>query len=112
MEEASNTLAKEKTAIESSLHTFYRSQLEAIVDEKVAELQELVNQWEKKLAHEKAEALQIQREEYELKWEAVKTHYAKLEAQYQASEGVVLAARREADALREQLDLYVKGKEN
>ena len=89
---------------EEFLHDFYLKQLDAIVGEKVAALQNHVKDWEKKLNEEKAAALNNMKVEHRLQIEALRRQFAQLEAQIKASEAVHIASRREAEALKTKLE--------
>ena len=86
------------------LHDFYLKQLDAIVGEKVAALQNHVKDWEKKLNEEKAAALDNMKAEHRQQIEALRRQFAQLEAQIKASEAVHIASRREAEALKNKLE--------
>jgi hypothetical protein len=73
---------------EEFLHDFYLKQLDAIVGEKVAALQNHVKDWEKKLNEEKAAALNNMKVEHRLQIEALRRQFAQLEAQIKSSEAV------------------------
>ena len=86
------------------VHDFYLKQLDAIVGEKVAALQNHVKDWEKKLNEEKTAALDNMKAEHRLQIEALRRQFAQLEAQIKASEAVHIASRREAEALKNKLE--------
>lgn len=94
-------------ANEESVHAFYLTQMESLLSEKVASLQEYINEWEKKLLAEKAEAVQQLKSEHSKQLESLRKHFSQLEAQMQASDEVHRASKREAEILKGQLQLSV-----
>ena len=103
-------LMKERTTTESSLHTFYASQMESILSEKIGTLQENVQIWEKNLLRDKQEALTLLQNQHDVQIQNLrKTLFddvtKRYEDQVRDMSLSLAASRKEADALREQLKL-------
>ena len=99
----------ERQAIESSLHTFYASQMESILTEKIATLQSNVRAWESNMAREKQEAVEFLQNQHVIQMESLTERHLK-DMQKSRNDMKVLkasitASRKESDALREQLGL-------
>merc|ERR1712029_346296 len=90
-------------ANEESVHAFYLTQMESLLSEKVASLQEYINEWEKKLLADKAEAVEQLKSEHNQQLESLRKHFSQLEAKMQASDEVHRASKREAEILKGQL---------
>ena len=98
----------ERSNIETTLHSFYTSQIEEILAEKIDSLQENVHKWEKNLMRDKQEALTIMENDYERQldllrkkvFEDVSAHY---ESQIKVLQAALDASRGETDALRRQV---------
>ena len=90
-----------------SLHEFYLKQMESIISEKVGTLQQHVKEWEKKLQNEKNEALNHLKAEHKLQIEGLRRQFKSLDAQIKASEAIHKASKREAYALKGQLDRQI-----
>lgn len=100
---------KQLKATETSLHTFYLSQMESILSEKVDVLQSYVKEWEAKLGQEKEAAVKKAKQEQDAQVQELNEEYSALltrhNKQVESLEAQAAAARKEADALREQLQL-------
>ena len=79
--------------------------MESLLSEKVASLQEHINEWERKLLAEKEEAVKQLKSEHSLQLDSLRKHFSQLEAQMQASDEVHRASQREAELLKGQLQL-------
>ena len=105
----------EKEAIESSLHTFYASQMESILTEKISILQSNVKAWETNMAREKQEAMDFLQNQHVIQMESLsERHYKDLDKsknEMKVLKASLSATRKEADALREQLGLERKRSE-
>lgn len=100
----------ERKTTESSLHTFYTTQLESIMSEKIESLQANVQLWEKNLLRDKQDALnrlqnqhdaQVQHIKKTIFEDMAKRHRDQLEEVNLA----LSASKKEADALRDQVNL-------
>jgi hypothetical protein len=100
-----NELSSKLKANEESLHAFYLTQMESILSEKIGTLQDYINEWEKKLFEEKQEALSQLQGKHTQQIQAFKRQFHQLEAQIKASEAIHIASKREAAALRGQLEM-------
>jgi len=109
--EEQKSLQKEQKTTESSLHTFYASQMESILSEKIEALQVNVKLWEKNLLRDKQDALARLQNQHDAQVEHIKKtlfdgvarrHQDEIEELRLA----LAASRKEADALREQLNLH------
>lgn len=105
-----NRVQGERKTTESSLHTFYATQMETILSEKIESLQNNVQMWEKNLLRDKQDALNRLQNQHDAQVENIKkTIFEDLTRRYQDQlEEVNLAlsaSRKEADALREQVNL-------
>ena len=89
---------------EESLHAFYLTQMESILSDKIEALQKYVNEWEKKLSDEKVQALHDLQSQHNHQIESFKKQFSQLEAQIKASEAIHIASKREAEALKGQLE--------
>ena len=98
-----NELQVRLKANEESVHAFYLTQMESLLSEKVASLQEYINEWEKKLLADKAEAVEQLKSEHNQQLESLRKHFSQLEAKMQASDEVHRASKREAEILKGQL---------
>ena len=92
---------------EESLHAFYLTQMESIISEKVASLQEYINDWEKKMNEDKSEALKNLQSKHDQQMDSLKKQFSQVEAQIKASEAIHIASRREAETLKGQLEGHV-----
>lgn len=99
-----NEQAAKLKATEDSLHAFYLTQMESILSEKVSSLQKYINEWEAKLNEDKNQALQNLQAKHNLQIEAFKRQFHQLETQIKASEAIHIASKREAEALKGQLE--------
>ena len=81
--------------------------MESLLSEKVASLQEHINEWERKLLAEKEEAVKQLKLEHSIQLDSLRKHFSQLEAQMQASDEVHRASQREAELLKGQLQLSV-----
>ena len=91
-------------ANEESLHAFYLNQMEQIFDEKVKGIQKHVDTWEKQLIKEKNDALVSLEGQHNQQIESFKRQFSQLEAQIMASEAIHIASKKEAVALKGQLE--------
>ena len=91
-------------ANEESLHAFYLNQMEQIFDEKVKGIQKHVDTWEKQLLKEKNDALVSLEGQHNQQIESFKRQFSQLEAQIMASEAIHIASKKEAVALKGQLE--------
>ena len=104
-----DNIEHERQAIESSLHTFYASQMESILTEKITTLQSNVRAWESNMAREKQEAVEFLQNQHVIQMESMTERHLK-DMQKSRNDMKVLkasitASRKESDALREQLGL-------
>ena len=109
MNEKFKTVSHEKQAMESSLHTFYASQMESILTEKISTLQSNVKIWETNMAREKQEAVEFLQDQHVIQMESLNERHLKdmenSRSDMKALNATLSATRKEADALREQLGL-------
>ena len=97
-------IQKQSSMENESLHEYYLKQMESIISEKVGTLQQHVKEWELKLQSEKNEALNHLKAEHKLQIESFRRQ---LDAQIKASEAIHKASKREAYALKGQLDRQI-----
>jgi hypothetical protein len=109
MNKKMKTISHEKQAMESSLHTFYASQMESILTDKICTLQSNVKIWETNMAREKQEATEFLQDQHVIQVESLHERHLKdmenSRSEMKALNASLLATRKEADALREQLGL-------
>ena len=109
LKEEVSDLAHEKQSMEASLHSFYASQMESILTEKVSTLQSNVKAWETNMMREKQEAIEFLQNQHVIQMESLNERHLKDMERNRNSMKVfkasLAASRKEADALREQLGL-------